>query len=125
MYSNGMTIVRADFHLHTRKDKEFKYTGEDNSFVTKYIDALKEQEIQVGVITNHNKFDVDEFKALRKKAGKNDIFLLPGVELSVKEGSNGVHTLIVFDPDKWLENGTNHIEAFLTEAFAGIVNREK
>ena len=112
MFESGMDIVRADFHLHTRKDKEFEYDGEPNSFVTEYVKELDDQDIRVAVITNHNKFDFDEYKAIRKKANKQGIFVLPGIELSVKEGSNGVHTLIVFDPDTWLEKGTDHIASF-------------
>ena len=30
-FVNGNAWVRADFHLHTKADKEFKYDGEDNS----------------------------------------------------------------------------------------------
>ena len=124
MFENGLQYVRSDFHLHTNKDKEFTYTGEQNSFVNDYVSALKEANISVGVITNHNKFDIDEYKAIRKAAKKQDIFILPGVELTVKEGANGIHTLIVFDPDEWFENGNNHIQTFLTAAFATIPNPE-
>lgn len=35
MFEYGCRWIRADFHLHTRKDKEFKYGGEDDRFVTK------------------------------------------------------------------------------------------
>ena len=28
IFCNGMRWFRADFHLHTKADKEFKYTGE-------------------------------------------------------------------------------------------------
>ena len=124
MFETGLQYVRADFHLHTCKDKEFVYSGEQNSFVNDYVSALKEANINVGVITNHNKFDREEYKAIRKAAKKQDIFILPGVELTVKEGANGIHTLIVFDPDEWLENGNNHIQTFLTAAFATIPNPE-
>lgn len=124
MFLNGCELVRADFHLHTRKDKEFKYTGEENTFVSSYVEALKAQDIHIGVITNHNKFDLQEYKAIRNEAKKNDIFILPGVELSVKEGANGVHTLIVFNPDEWLSGGENYIESVLASAFMGIANRE-
>lgn len=119
-----MEILRADFHLHTKADKEFKYNGEENSYINNYIDELFAQEIRVAVLTNHNKFDMEEYKALKRKAAKKDILILPGVELSVKEGSNGVHTLIIFDPDSWIENGNNHIASFLSGAFAGISNYE-
>jgi len=118
LFTYGSTWLRADFHLHTKADKEFKYTGEDNSFVTDYVSDLKSSGIRLGVITNHNKFDRNEFKALRKKARKEEIFLLAGVELSVNDGSNGVHTLIVFS-DQWLENGNDYISPFITSMFPG------
>lgn len=124
MFEIGLQYVRADFHLHTCKDKEFVYSGEPNSFVNDYVSALKSAEINVGVITNHNKFDKDEYKAIRKAAKRQDIFILPGVELTIKEGANGIHTLIVFNPDEWLEDGNNHIQTFLTAAFATIPNPE-
>ena len=50
MFENGLQYVRSDFHLHTNKDKEFTYTGEQNSFVNDYVSALKEANISVGVI---------------------------------------------------------------------------
>lgn len=103
IFCNGSTWVRADFHLHTRADKEFNYSDEENWHNSVYIDGLSVAGIRVGVITNHNKFDQKEFRALRKAAKKKDILLLPGVELSVNDGANGVHTLVVFS-DSWLEN---------------------
>lgn len=124
MFETGLEFVRVDFHLHTQKDKEFSYSGEQNDFVKSYITALKQANIKVGVITNHNKFDKDEYKALKRAARKEKIFILPGVELTVKEGSNGIHTLIVFNPDEWLQNEDNHIQTFLTAAFATISNPE-
>ena len=124
MFENGCEWIRCDFHLHTKKDKEFKYLGDGNSFVTDYISELESKDIKIGVITNHNKFDLEEYKALKKSARKKDVFILPGVELSVKDGKNGVHTLIVFNPDDWIKNGENHIDSFLTTAFQGIDNRE-
>ncbi len=118
IFTYGSTWLRADFHLHTRADKEFTYKGEDNRYVSDYVSGLKKAGIQIGVITNHNKFDNDEFKALRKKARKEGIGLLPGVELSVNDGANGIHTLVVFS-DSWLENGQDYINQFLNVAFEG------
>jgi ABC-type cobalamin/Fe3+-siderophores transport system ATPase subunit len=123
VFKNGSTWVRADFHLHTRSDKEFKYDGEDNQFISDYIHALKTANIHVGVITNHNKFNQDEFKALRKKGRNEDIFILPGVELSINDGENGIHTLIVFSED-WIGNGNDYINQFLNVVFAGKVADE-
>ena len=120
IFEYGSRWIRADFHLHTRADKEFKYDGEDDRFVTDYLEGLKAANIGLGVITNHNKFNVGEFKALRRKARRSGIGLLPGVELSVNDGSNDVHTLVVFS-DEWLADGHDYINQFLSVAFAGKV----
>ena len=114
----GAEWVRVDFHLHTRADREFEYSGDENYFNSHYVDALEVAGVRLGVITNHNKFDFEEFKSLRATGRKRKIGLLPGVELSVSDGANGIHTLIVFS-DAWLENGEDHINPFLTIAFEG------
>ncbi|MGD1881202.1 MAG: TrlF family AAA-like ATPase [Paracoccaceae bacterium] len=119
-FDYGAQWLRADFHLHTRADKEFVYRGDDDRFVASYVEGLQKAGIRLGVITNHNKFDAGEFKALRKRARKVDIGLLPGVELSVNDGANGVHTLVVFSDD-WLQDGHDYINQFLGVAFSGRV----
>ncbi len=124
LFENGATWLRADFHLHTIKDKEFKFDGNPNDFFNQYIDRLIGEKINIGIITNHNKFDKEEYSNLRKKAQKENIWILPGVELSVNDGSNGIHCLIVFDNEQWLTNGEDYINQFLTSAFEGIANRE-
>ena len=35
-FSSGSNWVRADFHLHTKADKEFNYSGQENDFVKDY-----------------------------------------------------------------------------------------
>jgi len=82
VFVEGAQWTRTDFHLHTRADREFKYAGDDNFYNSNYVEALEKAQIRLGVITNHNKFDFEEFKALRKTAQKKGIALLPGVELS-------------------------------------------
>ncbi|MEG0377380.1 MAG: hypothetical protein RR614_02770, partial [Eubacterium sp.] len=43
--------------------------------------------------------------------------------MSVNDGSNGVHTLIVFS-DQWLENGNDYISPFITTMFPGKAESE-
>ena len=124
IFKNGSSWLRADFHLHTKADKEFIYNYEENSFISFYVDKLDEENIKVAFITNHNKFDVNEYKALSKKARKKEIYVLPGVELSVNDGANGIHCLVIFNPTEWLENSTDFINQFLTQTFAGKANYE-
>ena len=124
MFKNCSIWLRADFHLHTRKDKEFVYKKEEVCFVTDFVNRLKEENVGIGVITNHNKFDLGEYNGIRERAGKENIIIYPGVELSVNDGKNGVHCLVVFDKNTWLLNGENFIEQFLFSVFEGISNRE-
>jgi len=124
LFQNGAIWLRADFHLHTIKDKEFTPIDTPNDFINQYVARLKSECINIGVITNHNKFDKDEYTNLRKRALKEDIWILPGVELSVNDGANGIHCLIVFDNEQWITNGEDYINQFLTSAFEGIANRE-
>lgn len=123
IFKNGSAWMRADFHLHTKSDKEFSYTGKDSEFISVYIEALKKADIRIGVITNHNKFDLEEFKTLRKSALKEEICLLPGLELSVNDGKGGVHVLVVFNED-WISNIENkdYINDFLGVTFSGQSN---
>lgn len=121
IFENGATWLRGDFHLHTKADKEFDYKGNENDFSRLYVEQLKSQNINIGLITNHNKFDKNEFVALRKKALKEGIGLFAGVEFSLREG---IHVLIAFD-DKWYQGETDNISKFLDNAFYGIPNYDK
>ena len=123
-FKNGAKWLRIDCHLHSKADKEFIYGGDECYYNKSYIDKLEEGKISVGIITNHNKFDLREYKALKKTAKNRDIFLLAGVELSVDDGGNGIHCLIVFDDKAWLENQEDFINQFITGAFQGKKNFE-
>ncbi len=129
-FDRGAEWVRADFHLHTIKDlgqsRKFRteFAGRENDFAKEWIAKLKNEGIRVGVVTNHNGFDREEYKCLRKLGAKEGILILPGVELGVKEGGGGTHTLIVFSPDGWVVNEQNddRIKRFIDGQFVGIPN---
>jgi len=123
IFKHGSVWLKTDFHLHTDADKEFAYEGESEYYTSNYIARLKEKNIRVGVITNHNKFDSNEFKELSKAARKKEILILPGVELSVNDGANGVHVLVVFS-SQWLENGNDYINSAISTMFPGKAKAE-
>ena len=119
IFKNGSIWLKADFHLHTKADKEFKkYTGTDSNFIREYIEELKKTDVGIGIITNHNKFDKREFVELENKAKRDNIWLLPGIEFSLKEG---IHVLVAFNKD-WYQGHENNIQNFLGNAFYGINN---
>ena len=124
IFKHGSTWLRADFHLHTQKDlKCFNYNGDDSYFVSNYVNALKQKGIHLGVITNHNKFDYEEYRQISSLARRNEIYLLPGTELSVAEGEGGIHVLIIFN-EKWLDDKAFHITQFLNSIFPGKTPNE-
>ena len=122
-FPRGAEWVRVDFHLHTKADKEFEYSGDENFYNSAYVDALAAAEIRLGVITNHNKFDFEEFKSLRTTARKKKIGLLPGVELSLSDGRAGIHVLIMFS-DAWMDSGKDYINSFIASMFPGKTKGE-
>jgi chromosome segregation protein len=122
-FPRGAEWVRVDFHLHTKADKEFTYSGDENYYNSSYIDALEKAGIRLGVITNHNKFEFEEFKSLRATARKKKIGLLPGVELSLSDGRAGIHVLIVFNDD-WMDSGKGYINSFIASMFPGKTKEE-
>jgi predicted ATPase len=131
IFLNGSCWLRADFHAHTRADKEFQYSPNEGitdtvgNFAKEYVTKLSSEGVQVAAITNHNKFDLEEFKQLSKRGKKKDILFLAGTELSVNDGANGVHCLIIFS-ESWYDNaeGEDYINLFLTQVFEDTANRE-
>jgi len=123
-FPRGAQWVRADFHLHTVKEPgasraKFlaEFRGRENEFVKEWVARLVAENIRVAVVTNHNAFDLEEFKKLKKQGKNNGILVLPGLELGVNAGK-GVHTLVVFSPE-WVEQeaGIHSITRFLNSEF--------
>ena len=40
LFEQGAQWVRADFHMHTRADREFKYTGDDSYYYRLSIELI-------------------------------------------------------------------------------------
>lgn len=122
-FESGSCWVRADFHLHTRADKQFQYSGENDDYLKAYAKKLAATGIKIGAVTNHNKFVREEFVNLRRRAKKLGSYLLPGVELSVNDGSNGVHVLVIFS-EEWIAHGKDYITPAISAMFPGKSEEE-
>lgn len=127
-FPRGAEWVRADFHLHTIAErdpsrtfpKEFPGATQRRECAEAWVEKLAAAGVRVAVVTNHNMFDAEDYRHHAKLAAKQDILVLPGVELNVFSGS-GVHTLLVFHPD-WArkEEGGTSIERFLSGQFPAV-----
>ena len=74
---NCLVIIRNVPCYKCTECDEFFYTGDENSYFTSYVNALVVAGIHVGVVTNHNKFNVQEFKILKKRQGRRMFFCFP------------------------------------------------
>ena len=83
-------MKKIDLHIHTQSCKQGDGKKREIS-PEDFVEKMRENSVEICAITNHNKFDKDEYNGIRALAKKDGIFLLPGLELSVKEGANGIH----------------------------------
>jgi len=98
----GSKWWKCDFHLHTPGSKDYRESVTSDDWVAaaiaKGLDAV--------AITDHHTGEyVQKIQDAIKKSG-NNLVVFPAVELTV---SNGVHLLVLFDPEK---NG-DAVTAFL------------
>jgi len=89
-------MLKADLHVHTSEDPKdgriVKHSARE------LIDVAAEKGYEVISITNHNKVTYDE--KLRNYAAKKGILLIPGIELSLKEGHVLVYNITQKQADK-------------------------
>jgi len=91
--------LRIDLHIHTDKSRETKngdYKGNFN--VTTLKSKLKENEVGIFSLTDHNIININAYEEYYKDSTDNDSLLLLGVELDI-EGSTGktYHSLLIFN----------------------------
>lgn len=87
-------VKKIDFHIHTissEKDYDFSYSS---NWLKQYV---QEAQLDAIAITNHDLFDVENFKQVKKDLPNTRVF--PGMELSLEEG----HVNIVFDESNILQ----------------------
>ncbi len=103
--------MRIDFHCHTKAVKNGEKETR-NITVTDFKKAVKNANVRMVAITNHNIFDkiqYDEFKV----EVNDEFILLPGIELDViGEHKERGHVVIVYD-DKDLDAFTTKINNIL------------
>lgn len=89
----GARFYKADLHIHTPESKCWRGRRDDKE-LERIFQRLDDRGIEVVGITDHNSVQsVDRAKQLGKKYG---IHVIPGVELSTKEG----HVLALFGEGK-------------------------
>ncbi len=86
-------MIKVDFHIHTvatASDADFSFSM---AKLTEYINACQLDSI---AITNHNHFDLAQFRGIRDKAS---ITIFPGIEIDLEGGQ-----LLLISDDEELED---------------------
>ncbi len=109
--SRGATWHRIDLHLHSPQVPAFAapkgIKREDRKGLTDaYVEQLAAQGFSVAAITDYNGVNTEWFEVTAAKATNRGITLLPGVELTFRQGQSGLHLLAIFPGDADL-NGLN------------------
>lgn len=96
-FERGSEWRKWDLHLHS--PSSFDYKG--NPTNEEIIQTLKDNDISAAVITDHHYIDVDRINKLADLGKKENILILPGIELrSELGGSTKVHFTCVFPIEK-------------------------
>lgn len=89
-------MKKIDLHLHTQKCKQ----GDRASRVIdaeKFIEKIQENNVGLCAITNHNKFDINEYNAI--SGNPINFIIFPGIELDVRFDENKIrHIILVCHP---------------------------
>lgn len=87
-----------DLHCHTKKVKSGEAASRDVS-KDLFLEKVKNADVKIVAITNHNHFDLDQYDELRK-AAEGVCQVWPGVELDVMGSSDKKwHLVVVTDPE--------------------------
>ena len=100
----GATWHRIDLHLHSPQILAFvppKGTKREDgkALADAYVDQLGAQGISIAAITDYNEVNIEWFEVTAAKATNRGIALLPGVEMTFRQGKSGLHLLAIFPGD--------------------------
>ncbi len=87
--------MRIDLHTHTQNLKKGDGPGRVIS-PEDYVGTMLKEGVKIASITNHNKFDLEEFNEVSSQS--DDLIMFPGIELDVKIGDKRRQVIIIANP---------------------------
>jgi predicted ATPase len=88
--------MRIDIHTHTKKVKQGDSENR-NIGVDKFTEIIKETDVKILAITNHNHFDYEQYTQFRTNVdGICQIW--PGVEFDILEEERRAHLIVIVNP---------------------------
>ena len=92
-------LIKVDLHIHSASSvKDGKIVSENTiENMDKLIKGLKEQNVDMAAITDHNVFDYDMYKKLKSHEGEELKKVLPGIEFDVRFYGKRIHIITIFN----------------------------
>lgn len=91
-------MKKIDLHIHTQSCKQGDGKKREIS-PEDFVEKMRENSVEICSITNHNKFDIDEFREI--KVLDEELTIFPGMEIDVLlPGDNHRHIIVIVNPDK-------------------------
>lgn len=88
--------MKIDIHTHTRKVKSGDAPTRDIE-IEKFTDILKDTDVNILAITNHNHFDSNQYELFRDGVVTH-CQVWPGIELDVLENGKKSHLIVICNP---------------------------
>jgi len=88
--------MRIDVHTHTKKTKQGD-SEHRNITPERFSEIIRETDVKILAITNHNHFDYEQFEQFRD--GVSDVCQIwPGVEFDIVEEGRRAHLITIVNP---------------------------
>jgi len=88
--------MKIDVHTHTKKCKSGDAPTREIS-PERFCEAILSTEVRIIAVTNHNVFDLDQYKEIETRLGK-DAQVWPGIEIDILETGSRGHLLVIVSP---------------------------
>ena len=88
--------MKIDLHCHTIKTKKSDGINR-NVTVEDFSKYMKDLEIKIVAITNHNYFDLNQYNEFSESV-KETTMVWPGIELDIKQKPKDGHMIVICDP---------------------------
>lgn len=125
----GSTWHRIDLHLHSPRVQSFMVPKgtkhEDRRGLTDaYVEQLAGQGFSIAAITDYNGVNTEWFEVTAAKATNRGITLLPGVELTVRQGQSVLHLLAIFPGDADLKGLNTYLQSLDKDPATPLVDSQ-
>lgn len=132
LFENGANWVKCDFHLHSPFVDSFTLPSGINlnssndieGLMDQYLNKLKEKEIKICAITDYQQIRTEWFTKFQSKAKENEIYVFPGIELSINYGK-GLHILLIFEYDEKIDGINDYIKALDQNPQKPLINEDR